>query len=556
MAVSISTLSILLTGSAAGLVNAFHEGEHGGEEFGESMKGLGETVGEIGAVFGLALGAEAVVDSFKERAQAIGDISLKARELGESAQSFTELNFAAHETGVATDALATSMAKMENNIEKAVQGSKQQAEAFERLGINAGELAKLSPDEQFKKIADAIAQLQSPQERINAEMAIFGKTGAQLGPLLQQGSAGINDMAKEADKLGVTLNDVDAAKVLEANNSLAQMGDVIEGVQNQIIVDLAPVITDVSARFKHWLEDGNVIQRGLGVAFSAMGEGAAFVADSIKLGEGAYDAFGSGVLFVTGGILKAFDKLYEGFAFVSNKIFHTHFDTSQFDAATNSILDDAKKLGAQAGQEFSAAFNGTAGAQAKQWFDQLQSDANSRAASTLAQQGTGKESPLDEHAKKSEGLFEKLGKLGESAWKKIEGAIDSAAKKAEEQNKRLDDQAKSLLGEFATPLEKERQKIAEVQSLYASGHLTGQQRDTLDQRIKLEFEKDVNFTPKAAVAGSQDAFNLINQIDSRVRKNGGGVGERQLTESQKQTNLLKNLVDKTKPVTVMLGASL
>ena len=443
---------------------------------------------------------------------------------------------------------------MENSIEKAVQGSKQQAEAFERLGLNVGELSKLSPDQKFEKIADAIRGLQSPQERINAEMAIFGKTGAALGPLLDQGTAGIEKMGDEADRLHVTLNDVDAAKVLEANNSLAQLQDVIEGVENQILVDLAPLITDISERIKRWLLDGNVVKNGLQAVWRGIGLGVGLVADVLKLGESALDAFGAVGASATYVVVQAFDDFAHQASWVLEHVFGKKLDTSGFDAAADKILSDAKRLGKQSGQEFSDAWSGASAAKAMEWFDQVQKEEDERAKQSLPAAGAGHEPTIEEHAKKTGGWLSELGKLGESAWKKIEGAVGEAAKKAEEESKRLDEEAKSLLQSFATPLEKEREKIAEVEKLYASGHLTADQKNTLESRIQVEFNKDNVLTPKAVTAGSQEAFALIDQINSRVAKQGtNSVADKQLTESKKQTGLLKNLVDKRGGVDLKLA---
>jgi hypothetical protein len=542
MAASISTLSILLTGSAAGLVSAFAQGGQSADEFGQHISEVGSRVGEIFAGLGIAIGGEQVVEWLKDAAGRVGELSLKATELGISTESLSRLQFAAKETGVSAEQLSTAFVKMENNLEKGAQGSKAQAEAFERLGLNAGELARLAPDQAFNKIADAIAKLQSPQERINAEMAVFGKSGAALGPLLREGSGGIEKMGEEADKLGVTLNDVDAAKVLEANRSVAQLGDIVEGVGNQVLVELAPIITDVSSRLKKWLEDGRVVKKGLDAVWTGIGYGAGFVAEVLKIGEADFDAMaaaGTASLYL---IIKQFDELAHVGSWVWEKLFGTSIDTSAIDAVVDDLAARTMKLASSAAANAVDAYKGTTAATWMEYLDTLKAEADKRAKDSVATPGTAHESLLDKLHSKSKGLLNSLIKFGEEGWKKISKAAEEAAKKAAEESKKLDNEAHHLLESAMTPLEKEREKLAEIDKLYKSGHLTKAQDEMLKSRVEIEFNKDVNLTPKAVTANSQEAFGLMAQIQQRIAGGGKeGVEKDQLEEAKKQTGYLRTI---------------
>src|SRR5207247_2365101 len=91
-------------------------------------------------------------------------------------------------------------------------------------------------------IADKISKIENPAERATAAMQIFGKSGQQLLPLMMSGAEGLAAAQKEAEKLGLTYNRVDAAKVEAANDSMTRMKAVVTGVGNQLAIQLAPFI--------------------------------------------------------------------------------------------------------------------------------------------------------------------------------------------------------------------------------------------------------------------------------------------------------------------------
>jgi hypothetical protein len=86
-------------------------------------------------------------------------------------------------------------------------------------------------------------------------MKLFGSRSVEILPALEQGSAGINAMAAEAKKLGIILDQEAVSQVEEANDSIARLMSIFEGIRNKIIVGLAPAIIVLSEAFKDKLVD-------------------------------------------------------------------------------------------------------------------------------------------------------------------------------------------------------------------------------------------------------------------------------------------------------------
>lgn len=107
---------------------------------------------------------------------------------------------------------------MQKNTIEAANGSREMLGAFQALRINFEDFKKLSPDKQFVLIADRINQLKTDAEKTAAAMAFFGRSGAELIPIMEGGAKSINEMLGKARDLGLTLSKEEAAKIAKFND--------------------------------------------------------------------------------------------------------------------------------------------------------------------------------------------------------------------------------------------------------------------------------------------------------------------------------------------------
>ncbi len=104
---------------------------------------------------------------------------------------------------------------------KAVDGT---INAFKKLGININEFKNLNTEEQFYAIADGLAKIQSPAERSQVAMDIFGRSGQNLFPLLSEGSKGIKNMQDRLSALGLIMDEAGIKKADKLDISLNILG--------------------------------------------------------------------------------------------------------------------------------------------------------------------------------------------------------------------------------------------------------------------------------------------------------------------------------------------
>jgi len=158
------------------------------------------------------------------------------------------------------------MEKLAKSAVAAAKGHKEQAEAFDALGISVRDTAgNIKTVEQLAlEIADKFSTMRDGAEKTALSIAIFGKAGANLIPVLNRGSEGIAELTKKAEEMGLKLSGEAAEGLAEIAEKTKLFKAAIEGAQTQIVVGLLPELHNLEAAF-----------RGAGVAgenFRSIGE--------------------------------------------------------------------------------------------------------------------------------------------------------------------------------------------------------------------------------------------------------------------------------------------
>ena len=79
-------------------------------------------------------------------------------------------------------------------------------DALAALGLTAEELKGLSPETQFQIIADKLGAVDDASTKAAIAQDIFGRSGAELIPLMNEGAEGMAALRQEARDLGVVFS--------------------------------------------------------------------------------------------------------------------------------------------------------------------------------------------------------------------------------------------------------------------------------------------------------------------------------------------------------------
>jgi len=210
---------------ATGLQGAFNrlKGATGG--LGGALSGLVPAAG----IAGLAALGKRAIDS----ADNLNDLSQRT---GVGVESLSKFGAAAEDSGSSVDEVAKAMGKLARGV---VDPASRANEALRSIGVSSTDASgKIKGMDQIMlDVADRFAKMPDGAQKTALAMDLFGKSGANLIPMLNQGrdalgqySATIDtQMAQSADKL---------------NDSINEVGRAFMGPFNEALTTLMPHITN------------------------------------------------------------------------------------------------------------------------------------------------------------------------------------------------------------------------------------------------------------------------------------------------------------------------
>lgn len=214
---------------------------------GRAAAGLSSRLSSLATGFAGMVAASAAaavsIGKMTEAFSRIDKLAKTADKLGETTEALAGFQLAADLTGVNADAAAMSLQRMVRRLAEAADGSGTAVGALDELGLSAAELSRMAPTAAFARIADAMNQIEDPAQRVKLAFALFGREGVGLVNTLKLGSAGLAEVQKEAERLGLTVRRELAAGVEEANDAVTKMNSAMDGLSNTLAVTLAPAVT-------------------------------------------------------------------------------------------------------------------------------------------------------------------------------------------------------------------------------------------------------------------------------------------------------------------------
>lgn len=258
-----------------------------------------------------------------------GDAVAKmADKIGILPEKLMALNHAAELTGVSIETQNMALQRMSRRVAEAAQGTGEAQGALKELGLDAKEFARLSPDEQFKSLADAMGGVSNQGDRVRLSMKLFDSEGVALVNTLALGRDGLNEVEREANALGLTLNRVDLAKIEAANDSFTRTGSASKAFGNQLAAQLAPIVEGVTNQFVDMAKEmggfGGVATRVVGSVVRGFG----FVADAVRGVRAVWKGLVAGVAHGIAGILEGLTAAQSGLVKVINAVTGSELKTS------------------------------------------------------------------------------------------------------------------------------------------------------------------------------------------------------------------------------------
>lgn len=219
---------------------------------------LGKAAVDVaGKIAVVGVGAFAAVQAFGlKTGQAIAELGRMAQAAGVPVERFSRLATATRLVGGTVEDLSSGLQTLSDKIIDAAKDAEGSAAAsFKQLGVDVRDANGniKSTETILGEIADGLAAVPSDTLRASAAFEIFGGSATKLLPILENGSAGMEKYASEADKLGTV---VTAQQSKTARGLLVQyrkVGEALRGIAYRIADDLLPFLTKNSEAMATYL---------------------------------------------------------------------------------------------------------------------------------------------------------------------------------------------------------------------------------------------------------------------------------------------------------------
>ncbi|MDO6486035.1 hypothetical protein [Shimia thalassica] len=189
-----------------------------------------------------ALVALASVDAVGRVVSDLDDIGKTADKIGLTTDALQELRTIAESAGVAQSSLDSSMERFSKRLGEAVLGTGAANKALKEMGLSADDLVSMGLDDALSVVADEIAKIPDPTERTARAAALFGREGVAMVNLLREGADGMAQMRAEARDLGIVIDEDLIRGAEDAQTELDLMGRVIKANLSAALVELAPLL--------------------------------------------------------------------------------------------------------------------------------------------------------------------------------------------------------------------------------------------------------------------------------------------------------------------------
>jgi hypothetical protein len=197
----------------------------------------------VGLVASAGAGAVALFGMATKASEAAANIDDVAQRTGLSAKTLQEFKHAAEMSGTSMEAIEGYAKKLTSTMGKYADGNKDVVGAFDELGLSAEDSkGKLkSTDEMFPQIIAKLAGMKNETERNALSMKLFGKSAADMAPLLNEGTAGVQALKDEAHKMGLVMSDEQVKAGAKFDDALTLMKSSMGAMVTKIGSEVLPM---------------------------------------------------------------------------------------------------------------------------------------------------------------------------------------------------------------------------------------------------------------------------------------------------------------------------
>src|SRR5690554_1827053 len=293
---SLGTLTLDIVARTGGFIQGMDQAERRSEEWRKQVDrdlktirgGIDKTL-KVGAA-AVAAATAATVALTKQGMDAVRSQADLSRSLDTTYDSITALQLAAGDVGL--EGLEGSLTRLNRRLGAAEVGSGAAANAVKALQLDLKALSEMDVDERVATIADAIRDSGVSMQRAARFAQDLGFEQRQAAEFFAQGGDAIRAYRERVEALGLSLSDIDAQKVVDAQNAMGIFGDLTRGASQILAVQFSPIIQQVATDLENAAIEAGGLSDNIGEMVDTAVQGVAFVVSSVDAAGRVFSTLG------------------------------------------------------------------------------------------------------------------------------------------------------------------------------------------------------------------------------------------------------------------------
>jgi hypothetical protein len=222
------------------VMSALKKVQGGVEKTAKAGKDATDALGSLGTIFAARQLAGFVANAL----DAADGLYKMSQKTGVAVDQLSIFTYQAQQAEVSNDDLAKGFAKLAKSMDALASGDTKTVEAFKRIGLSANELKGLSLDQVMLKIANAQAGFADGAGKAAIMMQVFGKSGSNLIPLMNDlANGGFENARAKLQELGLVISSDMAKASQDFNDSMTRLKMAAEGAAVQVAQGMLPGLT-------------------------------------------------------------------------------------------------------------------------------------------------------------------------------------------------------------------------------------------------------------------------------------------------------------------------
>lgn len=204
-----------------------------------------------------------LVNGVAEDADNLQDLSERT---GIATKRLEELGYMAKLSGTNLETMTTGLRILEKNMGEAAAGGKEQGEAFAKLGIQLhGANGKMkTADELLPELSKSFEHIHGHANKTAMAMKLFGRSGQELLPFLEQGPDAIKAMNKELELLGGVTSEEFLSTSKEYVDTLKKVEMIMKGMKQALLLPLIKMFLESNQKMIQFVKvSGQIVRNKL-----------------------------------------------------------------------------------------------------------------------------------------------------------------------------------------------------------------------------------------------------------------------------------------------------